>query len=407
MLIQIILSIIEDLIISFFVVEMVDFKKNKTYFVLSNTILCAFITYIFNKNTSLTNYLPFCIVLNIMILLRIFKKKLSLNDLIVSLIGPILVIITDLISLLLCSFLTHFDLSKIVNDPHNIILASFFAKLILLLICLFISNRKPKFKNDLNYKKWGILCPIGLLIFSEIYVLGDAIVSNSLSTLSLYYLIINLIILSALIIILFYIIQKESINEKQIELTIQKEKYISQNKSLLLKLHDEISVIDHNNMYTLLQIKNLIKQQKYNEIEEIIENNIFKLRKYKNIICTGNPLFDQAYNKEINYYSMQNYDLKTICSISNKDFQIEKDEINFIIDSLKYFISISKIEKTFTINISSKLNFLTIYFLFYHSKDFDIDFLSDLKNVYSSDNLKFNSFIEEELTHIKIVLEME
>lgn len=405
MLIQLILAFIEDIIISFFIAELTNIKKNKKYFIILNTFLCCLTTHSFNYY-QINQYIPFSIFFIIITLLKIFKKKITLNDVVISLFGPILVIITDFISLLVFCYIFKFTIYDLVANANLLVICSFVAKLLLLFVCLFILNKRPKTKNNLSYKKWGILCPIWLLIFSGIYILGDAIVFHSLSTISMYYLIIDLVALSILIIILYEIIQKESLNTKQFELNIQKEKYIKQNKNIMLKLHDEISVIDHNNMYTFMQIKNLLKEEKYQEIDEIINNNIHKLKKYKNIICTGNPYFDQVLNREISHYSIQGRDIKTICTISSKEFQIEKEEMDFIVDTLKYLFSISNSKKPFTIHISHKINFIIIYFMFNQSEEFDNSILTDLKKIYPSDYLTYSCFTEEELTHFKFILEM-
>lgn len=405
MLIQIILSIIEDFIISYFIASMTNFNK-KIPFIIFNTLFCSILTTIFNSYNTLSNYLPLFIFITIVIILKFFKKKITLNDIVLCLVGPILTIITDLISLLFFSIIIDTSLNILTSTSHHMVIASFFAKFLLFFSCQILIKNKLSTKEHLNYKKWGILFPICLLIFSSIYVLGNAIVNNSLSTYSMYYLIICFVLLSILIIALYNIIQKECIDIKEFELNKQKEQYIRENKNIMLRLHNEITVIDHENMYTFLQIKNLIKIKDYNSINKILDSKILSLKKYKNIIHTGNPYFDQSFNKVLYDCVLEKKDIKTICSIVNNDFSIQEKEIDFIIDILHYLLSISKSNEPFIIDMSIKSKYLVIFFIFYQVDIIDSYVIKDLEKIYSSEHIQYNYNIEDMLTYFKVIIEL-
>lgn len=403
MLIQIILSIIEDSILSFFIARTTKVKK-QVPFIITSTFICSLMTNVFNYYEPITEYLPLAIFLTNISLLKYFKVKINFNIVIWCILAPILIILTDLIALLLFSFYAYFNITIITNNQQYITYASFLAKILFLMICILILNIQQKNKNILSFKTWGILLPIYLSVFFSIYILGNAIVSNTLNNHSILLLINIQVILSVLIIVLYYIIQKESLNIKKIELNAQKEKYIKQNKSLMLKLHDEISTIDHNNMYTLLSIKNLLNKNNLNEINGIIDKKIYELKKYKNIIYSGNPYFDQVFNREINNYCLLGKDIKIMCLISNSDFEINQLEMDYILDILKYLISISSV-KPFTIDINDKLKFLNISFIFYSIKDIEKNKLTNLKKIYSTDKIKYQYTNNDHLICFKLIME--
>lgn len=403
MLIQIILSIIEDSILSFFIARTTKVKK-QVPFIITSTFICSLMTNVFNYYEPITEYLPLAIFLTNISLLKYFKVKINFNIVIWCILAPILIILTDLIALLLFSFYAYFNITIITNNQQYITYASFLAKILFLMICILILNIQQKNKNILSFKTWGILLPIYLSVFFSIYILGNAIVSNTLNNHSILLLINIQVILSVLIIVLYYIIQKESLNIKKIELNAQKEKYIKQNKSLMLTLHDEISTIDHNNMYTLLSIKNLLNKNNLNEINGIIDKKIYELKKYKNIIYSGNPYFDQVFNREINNYCLLGKDIKIMCLISNSDFEINQLEMDYILDILKYLISISSV-KPFTIDINDKLKFLNISFIFYSIKDIEKNKLTNLKKIYSTDKIKYQYTNNDHLICFKLIME--
>lgn len=356
---QIILTVIEDLLMSIFISKYTYLEKNK-FFIIIATLLFTFETTLVEYIPKLSILLPMIIFITTLFVIFFYKRSIIFNDVVGSLLAPTMILLTDILSLVLLSFSLSLSIDAITNNIHYMLTASILSKVFLALAYIMILNFNSHSKIILNYKDWWMLLPIWIVIFIILYFLGESIILNDVSLKTIYVVTIFLLILSAFFLILFYKIQMENDIKHKNELVKQKEFYMKKNYEMIKKMHNEIIEIEHSTIYSFLHIKGLLINKDYDEIESFLDKNIYKSRKFKNIINSGNPYFDHVLNKSVNNILSQNGDIKTSIQITNKNFEIEKSQLDIISSTIELLFNISDKNSFLDLNIIQKNKYIII-----------------------------------------------
>lgn len=365
--IQFILTIVEDIIMVCFLSFYIEIEE-KLKFILLVGAVCIVETTIAEEEM-LTMLLPIIISISLMISIFLIKKKLSLNVVIASVLSPVIIIVTDLIALVIVSGCLSVDFVFVANSSNYLFLASIIAKFLLIIFYVLILYINKNIGNMLSYRQWWILLPIWSVIFLLLYFLGFSILHNTINANLIYLITFFLIVLSVMLLILFYKIQKESEMKRRMELETQKNYYVKKNKEMLSRLYDEISKIEHSSIYNFLHIKGLLANKDYNEIEIFVDNNINKIKKLKNVIITENPYFSYVINKKVNELLLKNSNIKVSIIIENKDFQVEEFQLKFLIKVIDILFNNSDKDKSFNISFFQTNMFLKMTVIFEANKN--------------------------------------
>lgn len=403
---QLILTILEDSLLSIFVSNYTQLHNNKA-FIYITTFLLVVETTIIQYVPQLSVTLPIIMIITLLLIIRFYKKHITLNDAIGTLLGTTLILLTDIISLLLLSFSMTLSLDTITTNTHYVLTASILAKIILAFSYFIILHLNLRNRKKLNYKEWWILLPIWSIIFMTLYILGESIMLNKVTLKTTYIVTMSIICLSSCFLILFYKIQKENELKHKNELLKQKEFYIKKNYEMIKKLHDEIKEIEHSTIYNLLYIKGLLYNKKYNEIDLFLQKSIYKSKKFKNVINSGNPYFDHELNKSINNLISQNANVKKSIQMSNKNFEIDKLQLDVINATINLIFDNSDKSNTFNLEIIQKDKYIiiTIIYISLHNESSNY---KNLLEIYDSiKNLSYSYKEIEKYSVFKILIETE
>lgn len=398
--IQIILTIIEDFAMAYFLSRFLMLEKKDTFFILSaaiSIIETLFTTDIFN----FSSLLPFLLILSNLILIKILKKEIDFIDCFICIIAPIIIILTDLLGLVIFSFIFHINIEIIVTNKELLSIVSFFSKILLIFIYLLILFIKTKNTIHASQKKIWIIVFIWFIIFLLIYTLGESIVYNNLNMQTIYHFTFLFIILILSLFIFFYYLYNEMKIKYNNELLDQKEYYINKNLHNINKMYDEIINIEHFTLYNLLYIKTLMLNNRYDEINIFLDKNISKLKKFSTIINTGSYYFDYMINKKLNEYNYNGYDIQTIVSVQYGNFNIEENTVEDIIKIIDVLFEVGDKNKTFSLTFSKKKNFLVIKIIFQKNSSINnMSYFYNKINKIKSENPKisykkdsFNNYI--------------
>ena len=138
-------------------------------------------------------------------------------------------------------------------------------------------------------------------------------------------------------------ILKMKIKIKNEEIKYKKENYI-----ILARMSDELYRLQHNLRYVLLKIKYCLNDREYDKCKNLVDSYVDKLRKFKILINTDNPYFDYLINQELNDLDLRGIDINISVSISNSDYYLNKNYVNYVISLMEYLKD--KVKKL-TINI--------------------------------------------------------
>lgn len=182
-----------------------------------------------------------------------------------------------------------------------------------------------------------------------------------------------LVVLSILFVCLLYKIQRENRIIRENELMKQKTYYNKKNMVMIRQLHNEITMLEHSRIYNLLYVKSHLIKKDYEELNSFVDDLIEKFKKFKNIINSENTFFDYMMNKMINKLMLYNSNIKVIYLIENKNFLIEKDNLENLIDIITKMFANSNKNSCFSIYIKQTCNFLVTSIVFIPNVYFSVE----------------------------------
>lgn len=398
-----IINAIEDIILVYFIANYINiYQKRK--FILIMFLLCFIETSIFDIINIHSWPLPIILITTLILGISYFNKKISYSDIISCCFGLSLIVVSNLLALFIIGLCTNIKLTQISLFPDYFKLSTLISKLILLFLAIGVLSISKKLKSFLYIKDWWTLIPIWFLLFSTLFIIGYSIIFDIFNLMTIYILLLLLIALTILMLILYFQIQKKNIERQKMELEIQKSNYIKKNKEIINKLHNEITVIDHYNMYVLLHTKILIQNKQYKEANIFLDKNIHKLKRYKNVINTGQPIFDYEINKLINKLILADGNIKT--TIHSITADIDKDNLKIICEVISHLFAIANKQKVFNIQISETFSYILVSISFYETVSSKTGVFEEIEILLRNNSTDYRINKEHDFYIFNLILEV-
>ncbi len=206
--------------------------------------------------------------------------------------------------------LTSYSLNDVLKNTNYLNFMQLIECLIFSLFCIQIYLLKIKNilkiynskKQDIQFFLFSIFILLSLIVQS---IYNASFPSKTLFLLSL------LLIVSFLFILCIYERIKTIVEDNnELLLNEQKQKYSLLNKNTIMKSNDEIKRLEHRMLYSLMQIKNQIKEKNYDNVIYSIDEYLNKIKYNKYSIITNNPYFDYVFCQLIDQLNQKNIVLR-------------------------------------------------------------------------------------------------
>ena len=367
---DLVINIIESSIMCYFIYKYFDFKQMEKLWLF---ILAVFATITAGNYFISESWLAIVLLAGVLILfLKVFNKKMSIENIIVCLSVLIMDLVCNMITLILGS-----SLDFIISDPAaKLKILMIVSKTMYLLFSLYILNRKMKYNSNLDTKRWTSIISVFLILLLELYILANDYTINNINPTDTLFCMFLTAIVTLVIFNIYGKLLKENEESTRIRLKNEEIRYKKENEKVLSKMSEEIYQLEHNLRYILMQVKLNEQNKKYDENIELIDQYIRNFGKFKAIINTDNPYFDYFMNQKINDLSNNGIDVHTSINISHSDYYLDREYVEYLIKIINLF----KLEATqITINIYEKQEFNIIEVL--TSKNMKLTFDNSLKQL--------------------------
>ncbi|RGG77457.1 hypothetical protein DWW76_12375 [Coprobacillus sp. AF17-11AC] len=367
---DLVINIIESSIMCYFIYKYFDFKQMEKLWLF---ILAVFATITAGNYFISESWLAIVLLAGVLILfLKVFNKKMSIENIIVCLSVLIMDLVCNMITLILGS-----SLDFIISDPAaKLKILMIVSKTMYLLFSLYILNRKMKYNSNLDTKRWTSIISVFLILLLELYILANDYTINNINPTDTLFCMFLTAIVTLVIFNIYGKLLKENEESTRIRLKNEEIRYKKENEKVLSKMSEDIYQLEHNLRYILMQVKLNEQNKKYDENIELIDQYIRNFGKFKAIINTDNPYFDYFMNQKINDLSNNGIDVHTSINISHSDYYLDREYVEYLIKVINLF----KLEATqITINIYEKQEFNIIEVL--TSKNMKLTFDNSLKQL--------------------------
>ena len=367
---DLVINIIESSIMCYFIYKYFDFKQVEKLWLF---ILAVFATITAGNYFISESWLAIVLLAGVLILfLKVFNKKMSIENIIVCLSVLIMDLVCNMITLILGS-----SLDFIISDPAaKLKILMIVSKTMYLLFSLYILNRKMKYNSNLDTKRWTSIISVFLILLLELYILANDYTINNINPTDTLFCMFLTAIVTLVIFNIYGKLLKENEESTRIRLKNEEIRYKKENEKVLSKMSEDIYQLEHNLRYILMQVKLNEQNKKYDENIELIDQYIRNFGKFKAIINTNNPYFDYFMNQKINDLSNNGIDVHTSINISHSDYYLDREYVEYLIKVINLF----KLEATqITINIYEKQEFNIIEVL--TSKNMKLTFDNSLKQL--------------------------
>lgn len=370
MLIQIIFALVESFIQACFLFKIFSFEK-KHLFIVVCTMSSVLLTETYNQYKEVSILFLFIYTFMITAIVFLFKKRLYIYDYLIVLISSIFLIVANFCALLILSLLMGWNIVGLVDTVFPLIVGCTISKVIYALMCIVFYRFKDLFSLNEKHNRWWIVVPIFLSILLNSYLIGYVILNDAIVTNSILIALWNTAFLCFLVIVLCFVINKEAASLISMDITKQRQEYITENKKILTRMYHELSTLEHQNTYHYMQLKFLMMDHQYDKAIDLLDCKIMKLEKYQNIVQTGDIYLDYMLNVEINKKRMEEYDFKVICSKPSYDIQLDKEQTDSIINIFHYLLPCCQIDKPFMFETKITSNYFIVNYVFslHHSID--------------------------------------
>ena len=393
---DLVINIIESSIMCYFIYKYFDFKQMEK--------LCLFILAVFATITAgnyfiSESWLAIVLLAGVLILfLKVFNKKMSIENIIVCLSVLIMDLVCNMITLILGS-----SLDFIISDPAaKLKILMIVSKTMYLLFSLYILNRKMKYNSNLDTKRWTSIISVFLILLLELYILANDYTINNINPTDTLFCMFLTAIVTLVIFNIYGKLLKENEESTRIRLKNEEIRYKKENEKVLSKMSEDIYQLEHNLRYILMQVKLNEQNKKYDENIELIDQYIRNFGKFKAIINTDNPYFDYFMNQKINDLSNNGIDVHTSINISHSDYYLDREYVEYLIKVINLF----KLEATqITINIYEKQEFNIIEVL--TSKNMKLTFDNSLKQLAQHLDAQYKVTQDNELCVFKSIQSMK
>jgi len=393
---DLVINIIESSIMCYFIYKYFDFKQMEKIWLF---ILAVFATITAGNYFISESWLAIVLLAGVLILfLKVFNKKMSIENIIVCLSVLIMDLVCNMITLILGS-----SLDFIISDPAaKLKILMIVSKTMYLLFSLYILNRKMKYNSNLDTKRWTSIISVFLILLLELYILGNDYTINNINPTDTLFCMFLTAIVTLVIFNIYGKLLKENEESTRIRLKNEEIRYKKENEKVLSKMSEEIYQLEHNLRYILMQVKLNEQNKKYDENIELIDQYIRNFGKFKAIINTDNPYFDYFMNQKINDLSNNGIDVHTSINISHSDYYLDREYVEYLIKVINLF----KLEATqITINIYEKQEFNIIEVL--TSKNMKLTFDNSLKQLAQHLDAQYKVTQDNELCVFKSIQSMK
>ena len=393
---DLVINIIESSIMCYFIYKYFDFKQVEKLWLF---ILAVFATITAGNYFISESWLAIVLLAGVLILfLKVFNKKMSIENIIVCLSVLIMDLVCNMITLILGS-----SLDFIISDPAaKLKILMIVSKTMYLLFSLYILNRKMKYNSNLDTKRWTSIISVFLILLLELYILGNDYTINNINPTDTLFCMFLTAIVTLVIFNIYGKLLKENEESTRIRLKNEEIRYKKENEKVLSKMSEDIYQLEHNLRYILMQVKLNEQNKKYDENIELIDQYIRNFGKFKAIINTNNPYFDYFMNQKINDLSNNGIDVHTSINISHSDYYLDREYVEYLIKVINLF----KLEATqITINIYEKQEFNIIEVL--TSKNMKLTFDNSLKQLAQHLDAQYKVTQDNELCVFKSIQSMK
>ena len=393
---DLVINIIESSIMCYFIYKYFDFKQVEKLWLF---ILAVFATITAGDYFISESWLAIVLLAGVLILfLKVFNKKMSIENIIVCLSVLIMDLVCNMITLILGS-----SLDFIISDPAaKLKILMIVSKTMYLLFSLYILNRKMKYNSNLDTKRWTSIISVFLILLLELYILANDYTINNINPTDTLFCMFLTAIVTLVIFNIYGKLLKENEESTRIRLKNEEIRYKKENEKVLSKMSEDIYQLEHNLRYILMQVKLNEQNKKYDENIELIDQYIRNFGKFKAIINTDNPYFDYFMNQKINDLSNNGIDVHTSINISHSDYYLDREYVEYLIKVINLF----KLEATqITINIYEKQEFNIIEVL--TSKNMKLTFDNSLKQLAQHLDAQYKVTQDNELCVFKNIQSMK
>ena len=385
-----VINFFESFILSYFIYRYFYLSLNQR--IITNIIVFLEITlgnYFFSSS-----FLPVILVVCTMIvLLRVFGLRTTIELIVINVSIMLIDMICNMIALVFVSFLTTsgFVFTNVILRFNVAIIIS---KFLFLLFAILFSKIKLDLNAKLDTKRWTGIVALFFLILLEGAILIQNLIQNNINKSKIFFCVVLTGIISILVWEMYKNILLENDEKMQILLKTEAMKYKKENYKTLSKMSEEIYQLDHNMRYLLMMLKYAITKKNYEESLLLIDDYIKKYDKFKILINTNNPYFDFLLNQELNALLKEKIDVNTLISISQNDFYLNKEYMEYIILIINTFkvmtkkiaVNIQEVEGNNLLNLSitrknnEKLIFNNRFYdlINYLDAQYTIDYIDDL-----------------------------
>lgn len=385
-----VINFFESFILSYFIYRYFYLSLNQR--IITNIIVFLEITlgnYFFSSS-----FLPVILVVcTMLVLLRVFGLRTTIELIVINVSIMLIDMICNMIALVFVSFLTTsgFVFTNVILRFNVAIIIS---KFLFLLFAILFSKIKLDLNAKLDTKRWTGIVALFFLILLEGAILIQNLIQNNINKSKIFFCVVLTGIISILVWEMYKNILLENDEKMQILLKTEAMKYKKENYKTLSKMSEEIYQLDHNMRYLLMMLKYAITKKNYEESLLLIDDYIKKYDKFKILINTNNPYFDFLLNQELNALLKEKIDVNTLISISQNDFYLNKEYMEYIILIINTFkvmtkkiaVNIQEVEGNNLLNLSitrknnEKLIFNNRFYdlVNYLDAQYTIDYIDDL-----------------------------
>lgn len=359
---DVMMTLIEDFIIAYFDFKILNINNKKLIFFL--TFFCTLITFIFN-NLLLDNYWLMIILIMIFTVTSSFcNQKRNLIYFIVPTILIIVLLFSNTISTILVSTVFFINPIKIASNNVYIILLSLLSRVIFLILSYLFSYYDNKYrlnKNKLlvgNY--WWSFCLFVLSFLGVYTLLFEMIFYHMISSINMYKLLFQVIVMCCSFFIFYFNIQKEYQNNIIINEKLLKSKYATETYEKINKLSYQMLQEKHLMYYILISIKNYLDNDNRKEIEKLIENQLDKFDFYKLSNLTGIRIFDEEIIKYLISLEKNGFSIKKVLTINSINVLENSNFVKEIKLILKQVVEFCLDNKTFELYLYEVNEFVVL-----------------------------------------------
>lgn len=326
---DVIVTIIESFIFSFYLICAYDLKKR-----ISNLLVLTFIffieTFLFN-NIWVNNFILFFVELSTTALICfIYFKKIRFENILIAILGIGTILISNLISLFLMTNIFGIINYKI-EGMNFYIVSVILSKIIYIIFCDLTLKMIRKNKITIQLSKWWALVAFFIIIIFMTIMLIESIIFgyNSINLLKIL-LMFNIFLFVISIVVYFRLVKN---TKEQIALTkiIIRNDYLNKNYSRMNFFYNETLKDRHRMLYILMHLQHLLALEQYDQISSVLKNEIDKNSKYQFLVSTSNPYFDYILCEKLSFFKSQDYDIKTTFQIKRLQILENEDVVNVII----------------------------------------------------------------------------